>query len=69
LGKKLQAPTRFNIPFDEQTDDGRQLVVRLELGVGTDRRRVKRCLRVVLQRLGIKDYTRAIRELGFNRHV
>ncbi len=66
---QLKHSIRFNIPWDEKTDDGRQLMCRLDCPAGTDRRRVRRELRKVFLAMGERQYIRAIREMGFSKYA
>ena len=66
---RLSEGVRFNIPWDDQTEGGQQLVCRLEVPAGTDRRRVKRELRKTFLAMGERNYNRAIKAMGFSEYV
>jgi len=66
---RLQNNIRLNIPWDGETDDSRQLVCRLDIPAGTDRRRVRRELRKLLLAMGEREYKRIIRQMGFNKYA
>ena len=69
MSKPLQADSVFTLPYDEPTEDGNMAAWRWTMPAGMDRRRVKRELRKIFLALGVRDYTRAIREMGWGRYV
>ncbi len=69
MGKRIKADTRFNIAWDDPTEYGQQAVWRFVVPAGTDRRKLKRIFRKVFLALGERNYTRAIREMGFSKYV
>lgn len=69
MSKPLATACVFTIPYDEPTEDGQMAAWRFVVPAGTDRRKLKRLLRKIFEQLGIRDYHRAIREMGWSKLV